>query len=393
MGFLPRSPGRYSPVVAHLPPAGSVDVGKLARLFRSTTNSYKYVFFMGLLACLRKRLGDDSSIRISLRELIIEELVIAWYPHTYFRLRFGARDMLGKALDDIFGDTVGLNLTFSTRDLDRLRLAINAAFDSKGLQVLARWVPFRLLTPFFEAECKGRKDHEKNGLIERLARERFQEVIPLYRLDGEEIEIHPAWVDYLNTNLAVVQDWAAWQWLDYMRARNPNVPNVAGKLFPVLERSSLGRQRKFWARALEHREIRCLYSGAPLERIEALDHYLPWSFVLHDQLWNLVPASQEANSSKRDHLADSQYLDRLVRVQVDGLLVHHENSTEARWNVLTEDYLIGLNLGPEDLGWDTVREASLRAALHRGYEATIPTLAQLAVNQGFPAGWRYAPAA
>ncbi|MFO7585650.1 MAG: HNH endonuclease domain-containing protein [Anaerolineales bacterium] len=40
-----------------------------------------------------------------------------------------------------------------------------------------------------------------------------------------------------------------------------------------------------------------LYKGA-----YSLDHFLPWRYVAHDLLWNILPASKSVNSSKSDSL-------------------------------------------------------------------------------------------
>lgn len=34
----------------------------------------------------------------------------------------------------------------------------------------------------------------------------------------------------------------------------------------------------------------------------SIDHFIPWSFVLHDERWNLVPTFKNINSSKNDKL-------------------------------------------------------------------------------------------
>lgn len=34
----------------------------------------------------------------------------------------------------------------------------------------------------------------------------------------------------------------------------------------------------------------------------SLDHFVPWSYVAHDELWNLVPTTKSLNSSKSNDL-------------------------------------------------------------------------------------------
>lgn len=41
-------------------------------------------------------------------------------------------------------------------------------------------------------------------------------------------------------------------------------------------------------------------------------HFIPWSFIKDDNLWNLVLACPTCNRRKNDKLPDEQYLDALV---------------------------------------------------------------------------------
>jgi transcriptional regulator with XRE-family HTH domain len=70
-----------------LPQSDRVSVSTLARLFESTTNSYKYLFFLSILDILKRR-QFDSSLSISFAELAVETLSNAWFPHIYFKCKF-----------------------------------------------------------------------------------------------------------------------------------------------------------------------------------------------------------------------------------------------------------------------------------------------------------------
>lgn len=36
----------------------------------------------------------------------------------------------------------------------------------------------------------------------------------------------------------------------------------------------------------------------------SIDHFVPWSYVAHDEFWNLHPTTRSINSSKSNHLPD-----------------------------------------------------------------------------------------
>ena len=59
---------------------------------------------------------------------------------------------------------------------------------------------------------------------------------------------------------------------------------------------------------------RCFYCGKKINRKEQahVDHFIPWSFVQSDQLWNLVIACTSCNLSKSDKLAHDDFLNTLM---------------------------------------------------------------------------------
>ncbi|MFT8323076.1 MAG: HNH endonuclease domain-containing protein [Bacillus sp. (in: firmicutes)] len=58
----------------------------------------------------------------------------------------------------------------------------------------------------------------------------------------------------------------------------------------------------------------CFYCGKEIKRKNAahVDHFIPWSFVQADQLWNLVISCSACNLSKNDKLAEQKFLTRLI---------------------------------------------------------------------------------
>jgi hypothetical protein len=114
----------------------------------------------------------------------------------------------------------------------------------------------------------------------------------------------------------------------------------------------------------------------------ALDHYLPWSFVAHDQLWNLIPTLPEVNSSKSDHLPEARYFDRFVSLQHQGLIVANKNAGARDWNKYIEPYL-------SDLRFSDKLDLLDREKLERAYKSTLLPMLELAKNLGFSANWRF----
>ncbi|WP_460194379.1 HNH endonuclease domain-containing protein [Thermosynechococcus sp. FA-CM-4201] len=366
-----------------LPSSESLDIATFSRLLDDTTNSYKFLFFISLLDILSSRLFEVTS-PISLKDLAIEMLVNAWYPHSVFRLSFGLRDMVTEKLNS-------LNLTFDNlplkiKNIESDKTVIREAIKSKNIdERLTRYVPFRLIRPFFR-ELSGLKDQQVNREVKKLAERLFEERKPLYKFsqNNTAILIHPEWAAYIQTNYQIVRGWVSWCWLQYMQKRNPNTAAIVNKLFPPRERESLQWQTSYWRTVIENCEdLRCIYSNQILELNDiSLDHYLPWSFVAHNHLWNLIPVPKSVNSSKSDNIPDDIYFERFIKIQHTGLVIFYNHSSPKKWNNYIESYLV-------DLGFSSKEELLNFESLKRQYKIKFMPLIALAVSQGFNSNWRY----
>ena len=382
--------GLIVPEVSQLPRSQDLDVSALSRLFSDTTTSYKFLFFISLLDILKRRQFDVLS-PISFQEIIVEMLANAWYPHTYFKLSFGSQDKIAQKLDSLVLDTSEPILKFTDANKKLLRKAIASQNIKDVISHLKKYVPFRLIIPFLEQELAGvnrGRGNELDVAMPAIAEKHFESKKPLYRFDSnkysecQSIIIHSDWASYIEEYYAIVRGWASWEWLNYMQQRNPSVPGIVNKIFMPQQRGSLSNQTRYWKLVLQHQSINCIYSGQPLNLDKiALDHYIPWSFVAHDQIWNLVPVVPEVNSSKSNHLPAEQYFMAFVNTQYLGLTTSHQNLGEKAWTNYVESYINDLKASPDDL-LDVNK-------LRNAYEATMPPLLALAANQGFLPNWVY----
>ncbi len=378
------------PASSQLPQSNEVNVSALARLFTDTTTSYKYLFFISLLDILKRRQFEVLS-PISFQEIIVEMLANAWYPHTYFKLSFGSQDKIAQKLDSLTLEVSEPILKFTDTDKKLLRKTIASQNLNSVISYLRKYVPFRLIIPFLEKELEGinrGRGNELDVAMPAIAENYFQYRKPLYCFDSnkykdcQSIVLHPSWAEYIEKHYTIVRGWASWEWLNYMQQRNYSIPGIVNKIFMPQQRGSLSKQKKYWKLVLKHKNIKCIYSGKilSLDNI-SLDHYLPWSFVAHDQLWNLIPVVPEVNSSKSNNLAAQRYFADFVFVQHLGLTISYENLGEKSWTNHVESYISDLKTSPEDL--------LDRERLRNAYEATVQPLTTLAAKQGFTSDWLY----
>jgi hypothetical protein len=362
--------------VSSLPLSSRVDAATLSRLFSDTTTSYKYLWFQAILSELVSTRFQQANIE--LKDLLSRTLTHAWYPKVFFRLSFGMQDKVGH-----WFDRGPIELEGTIGD-DVISQAILKRINTEGDSGLLRYVPYRILSPFFEAQVVGCPDHRKNALIRQLADYHFDDRKPLYRFQSEsEIQIHPDWLDYLATNFSIVTGWSNWNWLQFLQQNNSNVPAIANKLRIPLDRNSIANQRKYWRLAQRNKPINCIYSGDPLSFQDiSLDHFLPWSFVGHDQLWNLIPVSSSANSAKNNQLPHECYVEKFILIQHSALHETKVTMSRSEWRTAVESHLNDLHLD----SFDALLNLN---ALAVAYRATIHPLMSIAQRMGFGHGWQY----
>ncbi|MDN7242218.1 HNH endonuclease domain-containing protein [Planococcus sp. N028] len=99
----------------------------------------------------------------------------------------------------------------------------------------------------------------------------------------------------------------------FLQDKNPYISTgiVLEEIENITKRESL---RKYQQMLLSYSENECFYTGKILPVIAAsiaVDHFVPWSFVHSDELWNFVLTSQSLNSKKGSKLPAERYLDKI----------------------------------------------------------------------------------
>lgn len=373
--------------MTNLPPSStSLPIESLAACFQNTTNSYKFYWFISILEYIRKNRAAVIPID-DLKSIMIASI---WYPAVYFHLSFGKQDRLSLAalmLKD------AASLEFSADDEDLVtkitELRETSREFAQGFNQLDRYVPYRFLEPFFRDALRGVADHQKNGLIAMLANESFlaPNLPGMYRFPSRKtIELHPDWYNYVVQHLSILQEYCFWNLLKYLQLRNPNVPNIAGKLFLPKTRN-LDNARTYWRQALQKLEgSRCIYSNEIIPLFSfSLDHFLPWRYVTHDLLWNIIPTLSAVNSAKGDRLPDlDQYCRKFSRLQFSALQIVAATNHAKR--EIIEDYILLFGCANRS----DLLSIPYDAFHSKLYETLAPQF-QIARSMGFIGNWSYSP--
>lgn len=120
----------------------------------------------------------------------------------------------------------------------------------------------------------------------------------------KEVHFHPDWVAMIQDNTVNILGWIQYEKVKWLQNNNPEVPGLIYKLAPMDEKMrKLSNVRKLWQGIMKVQEIRDIFTGQPVKETQYdVDHFIPWSFVMNDELWNLMPMDSSLNSAKSNRL-------------------------------------------------------------------------------------------
>jgi hypothetical protein len=355
----------------------------LGQVFNNTTNSYKLFWFLGLLNIIKHGRRTTFPLNDVFREMVIT----AWHPVCFYRLSLGRQDKLQDVILEIKHDS-GLHPNAELTDIRKYLDSSNKI--QVRLEDFSRYVPTRFLTPWFSDQLRGiHNDSHRTRQIELLAIESQNTpfACPYYfdiSAKKKLIKLNESWSAFVVENLGVIQSFAEYHLVQYLQAKNPNTPGIVNKLQAPTERQ-LTFAREFWrtvrADFINNSKaelFKDIYSERPISNTFSIDHFLPWSFVAHDLLWNLTPVEKTTNSRKSDSIPDiNLYLPRLAKF-------HHESIVAIKKRPrLLEDYT---ELFKQDVS--ELLSLSEEAFISKYREIIIPQ-AQIAINQGFEGNWLF----
>ena len=100
----------------------------------------------------------------------------------------------------------------------------------------------------------------------------------------------------------------------------------------------------------EEFENNCFYCGKKVSvgHVE-VDHFIPWSFIKDDNLWNFVLACPECNNRKRDKLADKKYLHDLIVRNTSIVIETHQDMRNYQEKRLLSIYNWALKNGYDEI--------------------------------------------
>ena len=286
-----------------------LDIEGFSQMMKDPSYCYKFYWLEAIV-----NLISADITQTTFNEIIDEMIANAWYSVREFHIHLSGMQSDGDVRDGLERAIIYLS--------DLSQLAANASkveikneikkYNTelkKYKEQLTNMVPYRALAGFF------RKSAEPAdwGSIVRLTSyiQRIdQGITPLpYTLGTgsklkKEVYFNTSWIKMIQDNTVSILGWIQYEKVKWLQNNNPEVPGLIYKLAPMDEKlRKLNKVRRLWEGVLESGEVRDVFTDQPVvSKQYDVDHFIPWSFVMNDELWNLMPMDSSLNSSKSNKL-------------------------------------------------------------------------------------------
>ncbi len=298
----------------NLPYSDELDIQHLSRLFDNMSECYKLFWFQAIVDAI-----IDDKERVSYDELINQMVADAWYMVSEYKLNLGPKD----TLENLVHYAYKLSGLKSSEKRDKILVFLQNSQDKELIskkRVLTLNVPYRLQAPFMPDFRGADWDGGSTDIAARI--NKHQRLLYYFNMISglqSEIRFDKRWMDYISVNQEIIKGWIQYNMILYLQRRNPSVPGIANKVYPPDERK-LERVKKYWKLIVTLRPTQEIYGDIELTTNNiSIDHFVPWSYVAHDELWNLCPTTRNINSSKSNYLPDwSKYFHRLGEIEYEA---------------------------------------------------------------------------
>lgn len=289
-----------------LPFSPHINNPALASIFNYTSATYKFYWFLGIIEEV-----ENGAKKIDKERIFARMIANAWYPIQYFKLSFGSQDKIAELIHE-FHTTTSISVNDSKQKIYNNLVDQKDETIFKKLYHLDKNVPHKFLSPWYKGN---------SNKVRSASQSDSSNVI--YQLYKNHIIVNDNWYEYMRLNARTLKEYAFWNLALFVQTRNPLIPDVINKLIKPAKRNSLTYQRNnFWNIYLEEKkDVRCIFTDEALDKSDYhLDHFVPYSFVAHDLIWNLVPINSSFNNSKNNKLPIlDEHFEKFFDIQNDAL--------------------------------------------------------------------------
>ena len=287
----------------------TLDIEAFSQMMKDPSYCYKFYWLEAIVRLISENITETTF------DAIIDEMIAnAWYSVREFHVHLSGLKSDGSVGDGLERAILLLSeLSSLPANASRVEIKNEIAKYNPELkkykEQLTNMVPYRALAGFF---LKTGETADWGSIVRMTAyiRKLNEQVMPLPYILGDssklkkQVIFHPDWIEMIKDNTVSILGWIQYEKVKWLQNNNPEVPGLVYKLAPMDEKiRKLGKVRNLWKGILDLTEIRDVFTDEKIQQGKYdVDHFVPWSFVMNDELWNLMPMDSSLNSSKSNRL-------------------------------------------------------------------------------------------
>lgn len=287
----------------------SLDIEGFSHMLKDPSYCYKFYWLEAIVKLIAEGVKETTF------DAVMDEMICnAWYSVREFHVHLSGMQVDGQVRDGLERAVLRLS-KLSDLPANASKLEIKNAIKEHNQELkaakeqLTNMVPYRALAGFFQkadSVADWGSVRRMTAYIEQINRDVV--LLPYTLGEGsklnKQIHFQPSWMEMIQDNTVSILGWIQYEKVKWLQNNNPEVPGLVYKLAPLDEKMrKLNNVRKLWEGILELSKVRDVFTGeAVVPKQYAVDHFIPWSFVMNDELWNLMPMDSSLNSSKGNRL-------------------------------------------------------------------------------------------
>jgi len=155
----------------------------------------------------------------------------------------------------------------------------------------------------------------------------FEGKIYGFSLKGDGITISYGAYDFISRHKMELEKINYYSWARFLEKINDDATSV--RLLEKLDLATPQRKDLSVYREVLYKEFQencCFYCGKKISDDLHVDHFIPWSFIKNDNLWNFVITCSKCNITKSNRLIGGEYIKRIEKRNTD--LIEKLNTDE-----------------------------------------------------------------
>ena len=365
-----------------------LDIEGFSHMMKDPSYCYKFYWLEAIVQLITEGITETTF------DTVIDEMICnAWYSVREFHIHLSGMQLDGQVRDGLERAILRLS-ELSNLPANASKVEIKNAIKKNNAQLkapkeqLTNMVPYRALAGFFdkaEETADWGSVRRMTAYIERINRDIV--LLPYTLGDSsklkKEIHFQSDWVEMIQDNAVSILGWIQYEKVKWLQNNNPEVPGLIYKLAPLDEKMrKLGHVRKLWDGILDLRSINDVFTDKRIVHAQYdVDHFIPWSFVMNDELWNLMPMDSSLNSSKSNRLPswDDFFLRFAKNQYIMYELIHEKEGIRRLYDSCYKDNLHSIwanqelyRKGNTDVEFYNILEKNMRpvydSAKRQGYD-------------------------